>query len=346
MTDQATATPGTDTAAPATTQPAAVTETPATATAPAVTSEAPKDTGTLLSDGAAPAATAPTADPASADGAAPKTEPEVAPDWPADWREKGAAGDTKKLERLGRFNSPLDIINSYFELEKEFKSGKVRKEEPFPTDGSPEQQAAWRKERGIPDDFAGYKPAFPEGFVPAEADKPLLEEFSKVAHQNNWTQETYNQAVGWYFAEQQKQAQLRAEADAEYQRASDDELRRELGGEYRPVLNGVKNLLAGMPEGAADNLLNGRFSDGTKIGDNPGFIKWLAGVQRELNPMATLVPAGTSDPGKSINDEIASIEKLMKDQYSDYWRGPKAEATQQRYRDLIQAREKSSARAA
>ena len=47
-----------------------------------------------------------------------------------------------------------------------------------------------------------------------------------------------------------------------------------------------------------------------------------------------------------MSDEIASIEKLMGDRSSDYWRGPKANDIQQRYRDLVEARDKTTGRAA
>ena len=51
------------------------------------------------------------------------------------------------------------------------------------------------------------------------------------------------------------------------------------------------------------------------------------------------MPTGSGNAGKSVQDEIASIEKLMGDRSSDYWRGPKAAEIQQRYRSLIDARD-------
>ena len=138
----------------------------------------------------------------------------------------------------------------------------------------------------------------------------------------------------------------RAEADRAFKLKAEDELRAEWGAELRPNLNAVKNLLAGMPEAVVENLLSGRLADGSKIGDPPGIVKWLAGISRDLNPAATLVPAGSGNAGNSVNDEIASIEKLMGDRASDYWRGPKSSDIQQRYRDLVEARDRMKGRAA
>jgi len=58
------------------------------------------------------------------------------------------------------------------------------------------------------------------------------------------------------------------------------------------------------------------------------------------------VPPGTGDIGAAIGDEIANIEKLMGNKASDYWRGPKAEKMQERYRQLVAARDKQKNKAA
>jgi hypothetical protein len=74
-------------------------------------------------------------------------------------------------------------------------------------------------------------------------------------------------------------------------------------------------------------------------------VKWLANQARALNPAATLLPAGSGD-AIGIDTEIDRIEKLMKDRSSDYWRGPKSEHLQQRYRELIDGRARRKTRAA
>jgi len=267
-------------------------------------------------------------------------------DWPADWRQKLAGEDKKTLERLGRMASPADLLKSYRALEQKISAGELRKG--LPENATPEQVAEWRREQGLPEKPEGYLEnlSLPDGVVLGEADKPMAAAFAEAALDGNTSPEAYSKLVAKYFELQDKIVAERAEADRAFKLKAEDELRAEWGAEFRPNLNAVKNLLAAMPEGAADNLLSGRLADGTKIGDHPGIVKWLASISRDLNPTATLVPAGSGNAGKSVNDEIASIEKLMGDRSSDYWRGPKANEIQQRYRSLIEARDKITGRAA
>ena len=39
--------------------------------------------------------------------------------------------------------------------------------------------------------------------------------------------------------------------------------------------------------------MGGRTADGYRVGDDPHVLRWLAGLAREMNPAATLLPAGT-----------------------------------------------------
>jgi hypothetical protein len=80
------------------------------------------------------------------------------------------------------------------------------------------------------------------------------------------------------------------------------------------------------------------------LGDTVGFNKWLAQFGREINPTATLVPVNDPDACKTISTEIADIEKMMGDQSSEYWRGPKSAQLQTRYRELTEASEKMKTR--
>ncbi len=54
------------------------------------------------------------------------------------------------------------------------------------------------------------------------------------------------------------------------------------------------------------------------MGDDPGFVKQMAQLARELNPAATLVPAGTSDPGKTLAGELESIRDLRRNKPDEY----------------------------
>jgi hypothetical protein len=72
----------------------------------------------------------------------------------------------------------------------------------FPANGDDKAKAEWRKERGIPDSAEGYEPKV-EGLVFGEADKPMVDSFKQHAHSKNWTPDQFNEALGWYAAEQE-----------------------------------------------------------------------------------------------------------------------------------------------
>jgi hypothetical protein len=79
--------------------------------------------------------------------------------------------------------------------------------------------------------------------------------------------------------------------------------------------------------------------DGRAIANDPDVLRWLATTARELNPGATVVPAGGDQAG-AINDEIGKLEKMMGNHGSEYWKGPNAAKNQERYRQLIEARDR------
>jgi len=264
-----------------------------------------------------------------------------------DWRARLAGEDKEALKRLGRFTDEAAFYKSYRSLEAKLSSGEMKKA--LPEGASPEEVATWRKENGIPDKPEGYveKLALPNGLVIGEADKPIVAEFAAAALEGNTDPAAFNKMVAKYYEIQDKQRQAQEDADASFKQSSEEALREVWqGADYRRNLTAVNNLLAGWPDGLAASILAGRDPEGRKFGDNPNFIKQLASLALELNPAATLVPVGASDPGKSIEGRLADITAMMPDRNSEYWKGPKAELLQQEYRDLIDAQEKLKSRAA
>lgn len=262
-------------------------------------------------------------------------------DWPDDWREKLAGGDEKLLGRLKRFSAPSNVLKSWLAAEGKISSGEFRK---ALTEGaSPEEVATWRKENGIPETPDKYDTDLGNGIVWGETDKPLLESFTAYAHGKNWTPAQVKEGLGWYQQMQVEAQNKQQEADSAFRQQADDELRQEWGADYRRNLTAMQNMMATWPAGLPDILLGARLGDGTVAGNNPAFLRQMAQLARELNPAATLVPAGTSDASKGVNDRIGEIEAMMrdKDKKSEYWG---SEKIQQEYRDLLNAREQMQAR--
>jgi hypothetical protein len=327
MSETTTALPGTEAAAPVVETPAVETTTETIAAAPAseTTETKAAETGTLVGN-AAQAETKAVAAPA---------------DWPADWREKIAGGDAKELEQLKRQGSPVDLWKKARALEQKLSSGEYKRD--LPKDATPEQVKEWRAERGIPEAPAGYldKLTLPDGVVLGEADKPMAAAFAEAAFDGSIDPAQYSKLVAKYYDLQDKMAQQRAEADHAYKLKAEEELRGEFGGEFHGNLNRVKNLLAGMPEGAAANLLGGRLGDGTVIGDNPGVIKWLSSIARELLPTNTMLPV-SADNGKSVDSRLTELKALLKDRQSEYYKGPNANKLQEEYRLLVDAKSRAA----
>jgi hypothetical protein len=305
MTDQATASPGTEKVVP-------VADATATAT---TTADTTTTTAAVAAADAKPAATTPAADTLVAKADTADTTTQVVPaDWPADWREKLAGEDKKTLERLGRLQSPADLFKSYRALEQRVSSGELKRSTP-PDNASPEQLAEWRKEQGIPEAPDGYKIELPSGIVLGEADRPVVDSFTKAVHEKGWDSAKVNDALAWYYTEQERQQAARAAADLELHQKADAELKGEWGPEFTPNLTSIKNLMAAWPEGAEANFWGGRLADGTKIGDSPAVLKWLAGIQRELDPMHTRLP---NNPGGGLTNRLEEIRQLRRDDPDKY----------------------------
>lgn len=309
----------------------------ATATTATTATTTPADTGTkTLADGATSTDTK-TADTTTADTTATTTAAEK------NWRDELAGEDKDFRKRLERFTKPDDFSKSYRALETKLSSGEYRKT--LPEKATPEEVATWRKENGIPDKPEGYveKLALPNGMVLGEEDKPVINAFAQMAQGKNWSPAQYNDAVSWYYETQNKLAGDKQKADHDFMSTAEDTLRTTWGADYRRNMNVIGSIRDTMPEGLRDRLMAGRTADGRMIGNDPEMLGWLVSLGRELNPAATLLPAGGSDPVKGVADELAEIRKLRTNDPNAYESDKKLQA---REIELIDAQLKMKSRAA
>jgi hypothetical protein len=258
-------------------------------------------------------------------------------DWPDDWRTK-LSPDGKHAKTLDRFASPNALLDSYLALRGKVDSGELKAVKAYPDKGKPEEQAAWRKEHGIPDNPEGYSLKFPDGLVVGDDDKPFVEDFLKTAHGVNATPEQVNNLLHWYYGNQEKAVQQLEEKDVAYLKDTEDTLRAEWGGEYRTNVNAIKGLIDTMPQDIQDAFANARLGDGTALMSNPHMARWLVHTARTINPMATVVPGAGANAASQIDDEIGQIETLMRTDRKAYNANEKM---QERYRILLGAREKA-----
>lgn len=276
------------------------------------------------------------ADPAPADLAPvdPPADP-VAGDWPEDWRSKAAGGDEKLMKFLERYNSPKAVVGALVDARKLISQGVNR---PPKADATPEEVAAWRAENGIPEKPDGYEVSLPDGFVIGEADKPVVDSFLERMHGKNVPPDVVNEALGWYYQEQAQQMEAQAEADLDFRGKGQDELREEYGSEYK---RNIRIALEVVPEDIKDEFLGGRLADGTMIGDNPAVIRWLSGMARQINPLATVVPGTGTNAMQAMETELAGLRSMMGDKKSAYWQKGTGEKLQARYRELVAAQQRT-----
>ena len=178
---------------------------------------------------------------------------------------------------------------------------------------TPEQLAAWRKDQGLPATPADFIKdlKLANGVVPGEADKPLLDAVADMAHKSNYDQKTVNDFVGKYYELQDQLAGQRAEADNDLRIDSQQKLIEQMGPDFKRNMAALPSFWREQPEGIQDLVLGARTADGRTIGDLPEVTSWIVGLMRELNPAATLLPAGTDGTPASIASRKAQIESQM-----------------------------------
>ena len=281
--------------------------------------------------------------PAAAPAPAPKDGEPPAKDgvWPADWRETYAKGDEKVLKRLQRYASPEAAMDALFTAQAQLSKGAGKTA--LPDNATPEQLAAWREANNIPETPEGYTLQLSDGLIVGQADKPFVDDFLKTAHGKNLDQSTVSLAVDWFLNKQQEAVAQQTEADNNTRVKTHEALREEYGPGYKTEVKIALEALSGMPAELQTSLMTGRLADGTMIGDHPGVIRWLNSIQRQINPVGTVVPGSGAQAVQAMETELTNLRKLMGDKNSDYWKGPKAAGNQARYRELVTAQQRYKA---
>lgn len=264
-------------------------------------------------------------------------EPKSQAYWPDDWQQQIAKGDEKLAKLAGRYTSPEALLNALKSAQDRIRSGDLKPA--LPKDASEEEVAKWREENGLPAKPSDYE--MPVGLTLGDEDKPIIEEYLKVAHDNNLPPEAVKSTIDWWYKQQQAQADAMEEADRRAAQEAMDALHVEWGTSFRRNMQDVQNLIGGsFPQEAVDILKNARGPDGSALFNNPDVVRGFAQLARELNPAGTVVP-GSVDQAASVDSELAQIEKTMRENRPAYNKDDKMQA---RYRELLVARERYNKR--
>lgn len=307
--------------------------------APSLVSSTPPATSTTPSSDAPPATNTPPVDTPAAANTPPV---DTANDWAA-IKERIANGDEKLLQRLSRYSTLEAALKGGIEAQN--KLGSLKPLQPIGKDSTPEEIAEYRKAHGIPDAPEGYELNLPEGIVLGDDDKPIADNFLKLAHEHNIPPAAVNAIIANHLQQRDKQIQEQAEFDYTTQLETEKELSSEnvWGRETKVNVNLINQMLSSAPPGVKENLEHARLPNGKLLGNDTDTLVYLATLAREVNPYATLT-GSRDDALPSIQAEMQQLEKLMGDHSSEYWKGPSAGAKQKRYLELVELKSKIQGR--
>lgn len=257
-------------------------------------------------------------------------------DWAA-IRTRVAGGDEKVLNRLSRYSTLEDFVKAGIEAQNKIGSAKAAK---VPgADATPEELKAYREENGIPESPKDYKIELPDNIVLGDADKPVAEAFLEVAHKHNLPPAVANDIIAHQLKLQEEMQQAQEAEDTKSRAVAEETLMSDgvWGSEAKLNINMINHMLAGAPEGVADQLMNARLGDGNLLGNDVNTLRWLSNVARTLNPYATVVPAAGKTSGETVAARMAELEAEQAKGYDGpYHKGPESAAMQAEYGKLLE----------
>lgn len=293
------------------------------------------------------AAPAPGADAPASEAAEPASVAATdTPALPDNWRALIAGEDKALLKTLERVKDPAGLGQKLAELQKLAGQKGALPKKPGP-EAKPEEVAAYRAAMGLPEKAEGYLEslALPDGRVLGEEDKAVAASFAESVLGEDYSQGQFNRAIGWYVDHVEKAKAEQDDKDESLKAESVAALKGEWGAAYKRNFRAIDALFQDAPADLRDRLAGARDGEGRKLGNDPDFLRWASKLGLEVNPAASVMPH-SADSGKHIQNEIDSLKAMMANGDSEYWTGPKAEANQARYRELVAAQEKHSKRAA
>lgn len=206
----------------------------------------------------------------------------------------------------------------------------------FPTDGSAEDQAAWRDAHGVPAEgtFDAYDIKVPEGYEVSQVEQGLLDDFVGAMHEKNAPGEYVRTAVDEWFKINQAQQQDLNAANDQLHREWDASVQSELGKDYENTLAAANmHMEQRIPdENVRAEILNAQLPGGGQLAKHPEFIKMMAELAMQ-NGLGDRIEANSIEAGgKTLQEQVQEIEGWQSSDPARY----NLPATQQRLDKLIQ----------
>lgn len=268
------------------------------------------------------------------------TKVAVPADFPTDWQAKMAGGNKDVEKLLARYGSPVAAAAALAAAQQKIRGAKTV--EPLGENPTDEQVAEYRKSTGVPDKAEDYK--LPDGVVPDEASKEYLKGFFDKMHKANVPAAMVDHVVRAYFDNVEAAAAQQAESDLTYHTASNLSIRKEWGPGYTANLNAIKGMLSLHPAEVQDNIMGARLADGSKLADNPGALRALLQMAKDINPAATVIPS-SADAGKGVEGRLADISKQMSEKGQTWWHNKAQAPLRAEHLQLLEAQSKMAEQA-
>lgn len=234
------------------------------------------------------------------------------------FREQLAGGDAGLLKQLERHKSVESISKSFKEARNAAKN--AGKPLTLGEKATPEEVKAYREAMGIPDEAKDYPVSFREGFKASERDGAILDSFKAYLHEHNADPRAAGAALEWYqdFATEQRQA-LDGNL-AKVAKETQAELRSEWGGEYDGNLNAAAELMTShLGEEGFDRMMGLRLMDGSRLQDDPAFVKMMAQIGSDYYGGTSIVSGDVETTAKTIQGQIDELLKLRETDEKKYF---------------------------
>lgn len=246
---------------------------------------------------------------------APKEEVKAV-EYPEDWREKYAADNEKILNQLKRYDSPKAALDALFAAQK--KISETRPTFQLPENPTPEDIAKYREENSIPAKPEDYDVTLADGYVIGDMDKPMIEEYKKIAHERNFRPDEVKKSVQAYFEIQAKEQEGANKFYQEQKAAADAELQKEWGKDTNSFKNRIANFLDNNFGRESAKLLDSAIlPDGTTIATNPKLVKQFLALANSVNSAITITP--NNNEGQSIDKEIQELTQMIRTDRDGYF---------------------------
>lgn len=225
------------------------------------------------------------------------------------WRET-MIKDADLRKKIERYNSVEAMAKALDDAKVELSKRPKALKKPD-ADASPEAVAEYKKSVGAPAEAKAYLEDFSEpDHFSEEYHRPALEEFSKLFYDEDIPTDKGRKLIDAFFDFEARKLQEMNAAAAEQQIKAHDELVKEIGGVQRFEMTVDAARRYGEEAAGAKEwhtLVNTPFADGTRLGDNPAFLRFARAIATDAyGEDLTLV---TGDPA-ALNNAQAEYDQL------------------------------------